>query len=390
MENMATRRFFMKKLFWMVLLCLAVTPVFAQEQPALADLPSGEWSEIALGEEYKCLYDTPYSFFVRPASQPTDELMVYFEGGGACWDAFTCGAVGQFASQYEVNDAESLPMSQGLLDFGNEENPVKDYNTVFVPYCSGDVHSGSSTQTFTLPTELATADKTEITVEFNGFNNASGVLEWVYGNYTEPEQVFVTGCSAGGYGAIFHSANIMNNYTDTRVVMLADASSGVTPKAWEGLVTWNTFDGMPEFIESLATVTREKYSTAYHIQQMAKTFPNNTFAEYNTFLDQVQVGFYAFQTGRVVDASNFAQIAPEWSKGLIENTARLDVTSPNYHWYMAGGTVHCITPLPEAYTYSVQGVRFVDWVGSLLDGSVSKNPQCDISAGKCLAAPATE
>ena len=244
--------------------------------------------------------------------------------------------------------------------------------------------------TFDIPEAAAEAGVTDktVTVNFNGFTNASTVLQWVYDNYVAPSQVFVTGCSAGGYGAINHAAYIMKNYGDTRVVMLADASTGVTPKAWEGLGTWNTIGNLPDFIPALADVTSEKYTATYHVKQLAKFFPENTFAEYNTFLDQVQVGFYGLQTGRPVDATNFIEVGTEWAKVLLGNIYGMEATLPNFYNYMPGGMVHCITPLPETYTYTVQGVPFVDWVASLLDGTVDKSPMCDPST-TCRVAPET-
>jgi hypothetical protein len=375
----------------LVLVCLAL-PLAAQDLPPLSELPQGEWTKIAVPGQ-KCLYGSDYSFFVRPASEPTDNLMIYFQGGGACWDGLTCAARGQFASAYEVRDSAE---QNGLLDFSNEANPVRDYNTVYVPYCSGDIHTGNVGE---VTLEIAEAmqpmaqamgiTENSVTVNFDGFDNASAVLAWVYENYAEPKQVFVTGCSAGGYGAINHAAYIMNNYAGTRVVMLADASNGVTPPGWNGLASWNTLGNLPDFIPALADVTPEQYSATYHIRAMARFFPDNVFAEYNTFLDQVQVGFYAFMTGRQVNAENFAQIAPEWSKELLENVKSLEVTVPNYHNYLAGGLVHCITGAPIAYEYEVQGVKFTDWVQSLLDGTVRRSPTCDVSAGECTQSPAT-
>lgn len=379
----------MKKWFIVLFLALAAIPLMAQDTPTLGDLPSGEWSEIPMAG-LKCLYDTDYAFFVRPASTPTDDLMIYFEGGGACWNGFTCGARGQFASQFEVTDEEMSVNAGGLLDFSNDENPVQNYNAVFVPYCSGDVHSGSVADvTLPIPPETGLPDS-EVTVSFTGFDNASAVLNWVYDNYTDPSQVLVTGCSAGGYGAVTHSAYVMNHYPDTRVVMLADASTGVTPKAWEGLQLWGTLGTLPQFVPAFVDVKPERYSTTFHIREIAKAFPNNVFAEYNTFLDQVQIGFYGFQTDRVVDASNFAIVGVEWARQLLSNLYSLEATTPNFYNYLAGGMVHCITPSDITYTYEVQGVRFVDWVQSLLDGSVDSSPSCNVSAGECNLPPATE
>jgi hypothetical protein len=54
---------------------------------------------------------------------------------------------------------------------------------------------------------------------------------------------------------------------------------------------------------------------------------------------------------------------------------------------MPGGPVHCITNQDITYTYTVQGVRFVDWVRSLLDGTVRVSPMCDPGTGECLTSP---
>jgi hypothetical protein len=32
----------------------------------------------------------------------------------------------------------------GLLDRANPQNPVRDWSLLFVPYCTGDVHSASN------------------------------------------------------------------------------------------------------------------------------------------------------------------------------------------------------------------------------------------------------
>lgn len=365
---------------------LVALPALAQDMPTLGDLPVGEWTQIPV-EGARCLYDTEYSFLVRPASEPTANLMIYFEGGGACWDGFTCGARGQFASQYFVDETEPDNLRAGFFDFDNEENPVRDYNTVFIPYCSGDVHSGS-TPAVTLPVPPETGlPIEEVTVNFTGFENASAALAWAFANYTDPAQVFVTGCSAGGYGALFHAGNIMQNYADQRVVLLADASVGVTPRAWEGLELWNTYASLPDFIPAFENVTPQRYSTTFHMRELARAFPENIFAQYTTFLDQVQVAFYALQTGRMVDADNFAQIAPEWTRQMLSNIYSLEATARNFANFMPGGTVHCITPLDITYTYEVQGVRFVDWVKRLLDGDASLSPMCDPGTGECLASP---
>lgn len=381
----------MKRLTFALVLALSMAlPLLAQDQPSFDDLPAGEWTRIPVPQAI-CMYNTDYSFFVRPAEQPTNKLMIYFEGGGACWDGFTCASKGQFASAYEVTDDEMAGYTQGIFDYSNPNNPVRDYHAVFLPYCSGDVHSGASVQTFDVPPGVDTKDLIiedgKITILFNGFQNSAGVLEWVYNNFAAPEQVFVTGCSAGGYGASTHAPFIMQHYANTEVVLLSDAANGVTPRNWIGFQTWDILANNPDFVAGLNGVTSERYNTTLRFREMAKAFPQNRFAQFNTFLDAVQIGFYGLLIGTPVNQENFSQIGPRWGTQMWANTLSLETANPNFYSYTAGGLDHCITPYDYFYEYEVQGVRFDQWVASLLDGSIDKSPTCDISLGECTRRP---
>ena len=379
----------MRKYLYFPLLVLVVLvglsgAVIAQddgELPVFDDLVAGEWNSISPGEDTVCLYDTDYQFFVRPAEEPTEDLMIYFEGGGACWNDGTCSAVGQFASRYDVPDTLMDNYNDGFFEFDNPANPVADYNVVFVPYCSGDVHSGSSDF----------VDYENIDVNYNGVDNAQAVLDWTYENFTAPDDVFVTGCSAGGYGATYHAPFVMENYPDNRVVHLADAATGVTPMGWDGYNQWDIFSGLPEFVEDLDEATIDTYSNNLSTIASANAFPNNVFAQYNTFIDEVQVAFYGIIIGEpALDEASFVALAQEWSPALIDNLTEISTSTDNFFSYTAGGTLHCITGLPELYTYAYDGLTVADWVDSLLTGDAMSDVSCDVVTGECLTAPSDD
>ncbi|MBL1135963.1 MAG: hypothetical protein HND46_11645 [Chloroflexi bacterium] len=46
----------------------------------------------------------------------------------------------------DSNNPTALP--GGIFDLENPENPFADYNMVFVPYCTGDVHIGNREATY--------------------------------------------------------------------------------------------------------------------------------------------------------------------------------------------------------------------------------------------------
>ena len=61
--------------------------------------------------------------------------------GGACWNDVTC-ALGTAKSSVNVKSTIS-GLNSGIHDGTNPENPVAEWNHLYVPYCSADVHAGN-------------------------------------------------------------------------------------------------------------------------------------------------------------------------------------------------------------------------------------------------------
>jgi hypothetical protein len=85
----------------------------------------------------------------------------------------------------------SLNRAQGVQDHGRDDNPFQEWNHVFVPYCSCDLFVGST------PGTSASG------VKHMGAVNAQAAYDFVASRVSSPEDVMVTGCSAGGFGAHF-------------------------------------------------------------------------------------------------------------------------------------------------------------------------------------------
>ena len=166
-----------------------------------------------------CSRGTPYSFFVKRGS--VNKLLMYYQGGGACWDYFTCQFIVTFKESVDlVGDNPSNGTHVGLDDQTNPNNPFKDWNVVFVPYCSGDVHLGDAEATYT-------SGANSVTIQHRGFANAKVAEKWAREHFVNPEQVFVTGSSAGAYGALLHGAWLERVYPASDINVLGDAGNGV-------------------------------------------------------------------------------------------------------------------------------------------------------------------
>ena len=100
-------------------------------------------------------------FFARRGT--VNKLLVYFQGGGACWDSVTC-SIGACAPTADASDNPAL-LNSGLADTSNPANPFRDWHAVFVTYCTCDVHWGDATFTHTDGGQ-------SITIEHRGAVNA--------------------------------------------------------------------------------------------------------------------------------------------------------------------------------------------------------------------------
>ncbi|KAL3665064.1 hypothetical protein V7S43_009698 [Phytophthora oleae] len=178
-----------------------------------------------------------YFFQVFPApSQEKTKLMLYFQGGGACIDDLTC-AFG-LQCMYETFSPNARPLSTGVLNRSNDENLFNDYNIVHLPYCTGDLHVGSHVETIADSNLYALLDMPEclghnMTLHQVGYNNTKAVLDWAVENYPNPEEIIISGYSAGALGAQALSALVADTWqveeNSIRYSVLSDSYVGVLP-----------------------------------------------------------------------------------------------------------------------------------------------------------------
>ena len=329
-----------------------------------ASLPVG-WTAIAPGGNTTCGNGSPFQFFVRPAAG-SKKLLVYFQAGGACWDALTC-ADDSLAYDKSIDYAE-FETYRGIFDFTNPENPVADYNWVFIPYCTADVHTGSRDYTYSDVLGL------QKTMQHQGYVNVRSVLNWVTQNYPAPERVVFTGSSAGALGAIFFAEPIMSQYVNAPVVQIGDGYVGVMPKDWNGLEVWGTKANeplalrQPLALSTPADYTQRLYSTS------AEFLPQRTFAQFTTAADVFQIGYYALAGGKSRD----------WPDLMRQSITTLDQQG-NFRSYIADGGEHTILPFDRFYTTQIDGVRFRDWFANLIADQPVSNVAC--ARGSSLTCP---
>jgi hypothetical protein len=326
----------------------------SREGDAMTALPAG-WNQIQGGAGTDCALGTPFAFFARPGNPK--RLMVYFQGGGACWNGETCDVRGRPTFDPQVDSTDHPSRWRGIFDFSREDNPVRDYTIVVVPYCTGDTFLGDRTRTYTSGPRSRQPNRT-FEIRHVGALNAQYVLDWIYARVRNPDRIFVTGSSAGAIPSPLYAAQIAKRYPRARVVQLGDAGGGYrTPEVASNLVR----SGAAERIRR-DRAYRSVDSASLNFEMLyivsAREVPRASFAEYNNAEDSVQAGFL-----RALGADS-VQLAPL----LRANLADIRRAVPGLRSYTAPGTTHTILQRPQFYTMVVDGVRFRDWLAARLDG----------------------
>jgi len=332
------------------------------------------WQEIKPGGDTVCSRGTPYSFFARKGS--TNNLVIDFQGGGACWSAETCALKGAIF-QEDVSDLREIIMNSndpkvrakygGLYDVENKENPFKEWFHVTIPYCTGDIHWGNNKVKYTPKDKKLEAFE----VNHKGGSNAKSVLDWIFKNFKSPKKIFVTGCSAGSYGSIIWSSHIAKHYKDAKIYHMGDCGAGIITDDFlkNSFPQWKAEFSMPSWIPTLdpAKVQIEDKDLGYLYVSIANHYKNITFSQYNTYQDENQV-FYFKAMG--------AGDPKLWTKRMLESMENIKKSAPNFRSYVAPGKKHCIIPYPEFYKVTSNGVRLVDWIKNMIDGKEVKNVKC--------------
>ena len=119
---------------------------FLSTEVALADA----WETIYPGGDTSCANGEDYLFHVRAAD--SDKAMIYFNGGGACWNGPMCDPANSSSDMKKGMIYRTQPTAEygndprilhGAFALDNPKNPFRDWTQVFVTYCTGDVHLGA-------------------------------------------------------------------------------------------------------------------------------------------------------------------------------------------------------------------------------------------------------
>jgi hypothetical protein len=90
---------------------------------------------------------------------------------------------------------------------------------VFLPYCTGDVHTGNNVIVYKDPE----GKEPDLEFHHNGHTNVIAATAWMDQQFQAIDRLFVTGCSAGGAGSIINYYFFRNRSNAQRGYLLDDS-----------------------------------------------------------------------------------------------------------------------------------------------------------------------
>lgn len=318
------------------------------------------WEQVMAPPECMCSDGSPYHYWVRRADP---ERVVYFlEGGGACFSAETCGPTSPtfkptLADGGDVAAGE--PAGAGIFDFDDERNPFADWSMVFVPYCTGDLHLGDTTQDY----------GDGVVVHHKGAVNADTALTATAEAFPDAEEVVVAGSSAGSAGAPVYAGLAHDLLPDASITLLADGS-GAYPDD-DGITNaigalWGVFERLPDWPEQTGpppahwTLPRLLVQAGRHVHDLR-------LATINAAYDQVQATFSGLigQPGDLLTK-------------IDANNELVEAEGVELHSWVGPGTSHTVLGLPSFYDDEVDGTDLRDWVADLVAGEDVDDVHCTV------------
>jgi hypothetical protein len=309
----------------------------------------------------QCMNGTPTGIGVNLGT--SGEVVMYMEGGGACFNTETCKHVahpaGWDAAQFPVNIG---PYNIGIFDRLDDSNPFRNATFIFVPYCTGDVHSGSK------------PDGTDGR-KFVGYQNVGLYLDYLIPKSPDVKRVILTGSSAGGFGALMNYDRTQTAWGDTPVLLLDDSGPPLGDQFLAPCLqkmfrdAWNLDAALPANCTACRQADGGGLLAA--LGYLADAHPDRRMALVSSTRDGTIRSFYGYgYPDCVAGAEGFPMPEDVFEQGMTDLRDHALATHPNFRVYNKDSGEH-VWLLYEVETVSPHkdgsGKILGDWLDEMLD-----------------------
>ncbi|MCA9701175.1 MAG: hypothetical protein KC431_26880 [Myxococcales bacterium] len=300
-----------------------------------------------------CLRGGDYWMSVREgAAADSGDLLIYLQGGGACWSAL--------CSAFESLGAPAVPES-GMLNRGLAVNGFSDWNAVYVPYCDGSLFVGD--------VDIDDDDDGTIDRYHRGLINLSAALDVAVARYPDPQRVVLAGSSAGSYGTLVADMLVRTLWPEAELIVISDSGLGIgKPGDFEfipGLLDeWDALRLVPASCQDCVT----DHITGLPRWQLSRD-PRLRFAAISSYDDAIIGGVFlglgkgeyeqAFTTELAISAAAYPD---RFHRFFFPGTLHTTISTDSVN----GGGLQGITANYD--TTVVQGTSVAQWLEMLILG----------------------
>jgi len=325
------------------------------------------WVEHDGGEGCECSDGSDWTFWSRDADP--SRVILYFQGGGACWEEQSCQTEGGTFKQTVHDDDPSIGSAigeevfdvytlkqYGIGNFRNADNPLADWTWVYVPYCTGDVHLGSITGEYPYST-----------IQHKGHNNSQFAYNFMLENYPDAETILVTGSSAGSIPAPLYGAQAAVDYPEAQILVFNDGSDGLfTNETYNFYDIWNLNATMGDFPRTDGLNFNKMDSGDLIIY----TYTVDNDIRFGRFSDSND------ETMRFFGALLGNDITLSYRDQVLASEQKAEDHGLELSGYMTAGDGHTILLSNRFYTLETEGVSFLDWFTAWIGGEEVEDVHC--------------
>jgi hypothetical protein len=317
--------------------------------------PAKTWTWIPFPDA-RCADNSVTGIGVNLNLATSKKVLIYLQGGGACWDVATCITKPIAANLDGFDEAAFKALNTngtGILNRNSLINPFKEWNYVVVPYCTGDLHSGRQYSAISKQHHL-------------GHANISAYLKRLIPTFTGATQVLLTGSSAGGLGSLFNYHQVKQAFAPlTSNVDLLDDSGPMLESTWlkpklqqYWRAAWGLAQALPPGCAKCQTGNLEELP-----RYLAATHPTRRFGLISSQHDQVVRGYYGqgYTPVQVMPAADL-------EAGLDSLADSFMAPYPNFRVYYTAASWHVYLNTASLALTSVSKVKLVDWIDDLASG----------------------
>lgn len=299
-----------------------------------------------------CLRGGEYWMSVRDGSHDPADLVIYLQGGGACWS--------DLCQAFDSLGTPAVPDS-GLLNRDLAGNAFADWNVAYLPYCDGSLFAGDID---------IDEDADDVADRFHrGLINLSAGLDVAHDRFPDAERIVLAGASAGGYGVHIANMLVRTLWSEAEIIVVADCGVGLgKPGDFEFipalLAEWNIARLLPDDCVDCVT----DHITGLPRWQLNKD-QNMRFAAIAAYDDAIIGGvFLGLEDGQLR-----AAIETELDELATAHPGR-------YHRFLFDSTLHttigadsvsgtAVPGLTATYDETVvDGTSVAEWLGMLVAG----------------------